>query len=403
MKNKPPVNGLNAERIRRLNLSAVFDHVHRTRGARRSELALATGLSRSTIKALVEELIARGLVIEHQGRAGGVVGRPSPFVVPRGDAVNVLAIEIAVDAVSAAIASAGGAMERVARIPRPASGVGPRPTVRLVRELVQPLAVEIEARGATLAAVGVSFYGVVDSRTGVVRFAPNLRWRDVPLADLIREALEVRVPVLLGNDADLGALAEHRRAPGLDNLVFISGEVGVGGGIISDGRLLRGAAGSGGEVGHICVNSNGTACGCGSNGCWETEIGEVALLRHAGRSGAGNRQRAVLAVLRDAEDGDLEALRAVHTVGRWLGLGLAGIVNIFSPEEVVLGGLFARAYPLLRGIVEEELGRRVLPPLRKVTVRTASVADASLLGAAELALDAVLADPTIVPLREEVA
>jgi DNA-binding transcriptional MocR family regulator len=130
-------------------LSAVFDHVHRTRGARRSELALATGLSRSTIKALVEELIARGLVIEHQGRAGGGVGRPSPFVVPRGDAVNVLAIEIAVDAVSAAIASAGGAMERVARIPRPASGVGPRPTVRLVRELVQPLAVEIEARGAT--------------------------------------------------------------------------------------------------------------------------------------------------------------------------------------------------------------------------------------------------------------
>lgn len=401
--NNKLANGVNAERSRRINLSAVFNHVHRTRGATRSQLALATGLRRSTIKALVEELITRGLVIEQRGHAAGDVGRPSPLVIPRADAVNVLAIEIAVDAVSAAIAGAGGAMERVVRVPRRASQRDPKQTVRLVRDLVAPLVAEIQARDTTLAAIGVSFYGIVDSRSSAVRFAPNLRWLDVPLADLIHEALDLEVPVVVGNDADLGALAEHRHTPGLDDLVYISGEVGVGGGIIVGGRLLSGASGSGGEIGHMCVNPDGVACGCGSQGCWETEIGELALLRHAGRRAARNPQRAALAVLRDAERGDPEALRAVQTVGRWLGLGLAGIVNIFSPEHVVLGGLFARAYPLLREIVEDELGRRVLPPFRNVHVRTPLIEDASLVGAAELALDAVLTDPALVPLREEVA
>lgn len=402
VRNKSSPYGSNAERMRTLNLSAVFGHVHRTGGSTRSELALATGLSRSTIKALVEELIVRRLVIERQGRAAGIAGRPSTLVTPRADAVNVLAIEIAVDTVSAAIAGAGATLGRVVRIPRPAASAGPEATVHLVREVVQPLAAEIEANGAVLAGVGVSIYGLVSSES-VVSVAPNLGWHEVPLADLIREALGVAVPVLLGNDANLGALAEHRRSPALDNLVFISGEVGVGGGIISDGRMLHGVARSGGEVGHMCVNPDGALCGCGSYGCWETEIGELALLRHAGKTEGEDRRRAVLAVLRAAELGDPEALRAVGTVARWLGIGLAGIINIFAPEQVVLGGFFARAYPLLREVVDQELAQRVLQPLRNVTLRTPFVEDASLLGAAELALDALLSDPTVVPLREDVA
>ena len=124
---------------------------------------------------------------------------------------------------------------------------------------------------------------------------------------------------------------------GADNVLFISGEYGVGGGVIVDGRPLTGAAGYAGEVGHMPINPNGTACRCGSIGCWETEVGEAALLRLAGRP-TGGGGAGVDAVLVEAAAGSPGALSALDHVGRWLGIGLAGLVNIFDPELIVLGG-----------------------------------------------------------------
>jgi predicted NBD/HSP70 family sugar kinase len=218
----------------------------------------------------------------------------------------------------------------------------------------------------------------------------------VPLAASIGRGLGVAVPVEVANEADLGVLAEHRRgaAVGVDDVVFISGEVGVGGGILVGGRPLEGAEGYGGEVGHLPVNPNGATCRCGSTGCWETEIGERALLTRAGRDPNGGRP-AIDAVLAAAREGSPRDLQALEEVGHWLGVGLAGLVNVFNPKLVVLGGLFGRIHPFVMQTVSAVLDNRALQASRELVrvVPAALGSDAPLLGAAELGFEPLLEDP----------
>jgi predicted NBD/HSP70 family sugar kinase len=229
--------------------------------------------------------------------------------------------------------------------------------------------------------------------------APNLAWFDVPLAELIRDALETQPEVLVANEADLGALAEHRRGAGVhvDDLLFVSGEVGVGGGLIVDGRPMTGAFGFGGEIGHLPLNPNGSQCGCGAVGCWETECAENALLARAGLPVDGGRD-AVDEAMRRATAGDATARAAFDHVGTWLGRGIAGLVNVLNPRLVVVGGFFARIYPLIEAQMKAEAERLALRPSSAVVtiVPSALGVEAPLLGAAELAFEQLLDDPTSV-------
>jgi predicted NBD/HSP70 family sugar kinase len=289
----------------------------------------------------------------------------------------------------------GGSVLALVRVDRPRGHTG-------VDEIAGDLAeLAWQVRAARpgderLIGVGVAIAGVVRRLDGLVSMAPNLGWRDVPLEQRLAAALRMDVPISTANDADLGALAELRRgaAVGASHVLFISGEVGVGGGVIVDGSPLTGAAGYAGEVGHMPINPDGRACGCGSIGCWETEIGEGALLRRAGHPASGGRAE-VDAVLQEAAAGVPAALSALHEVGRWLGVGLAGLVNVFNPQIVVLGGLFGRIHPFTADTIGRELDRRALPaPRELVRVVPARLAvDAPLIGAAELALEPLLADP----------
>jgi predicted NBD/HSP70 family sugar kinase len=226
--------------------------------------------------------------------------------------------------------------------------------------------------------------------------APNLGWRDVALGERLIESLETNLPIFVANEADLGALAEQRRgaAVGTNHVLFISGEVGVGGGLIVDGRPFTGLAGYAGEVGHMPVNPAGSVCRCGSVGCWETEVGERALLTRAGRQPDGGRAE-VDAVLRDARSGSSVAIGAFNEVGRWLGVGLAGLVNVLNPELIVLGGQFGRIYPFVGTALRTELDRLALDASREIVrvVPATLGVDAPLLGAAELAFEPLLADP----------
>jgi predicted NBD/HSP70 family sugar kinase len=210
----------------------------------------------------------------------------------------------------------------------------------------------------------------------------------------------------MGNDADLGAMAEHARGAGAGtgNMIYVMCEVGVGGGMIVDGRPLSGAAGYAGEIGHIVVNPDGHACRCGGRGCLETEVGEWALLRHAGRVG-GSERETVDAILREAAAGSRRALHALDLVGTWLGIGLATLVNVFNPSRIVLGGMFTRAYPYIADAVRRELDTHAQANSRAVvTVLPALLGEhSSLIGAAELALEPVLTDPASLPLVGEAA
>ncbi|MDQ3937987.1 MAG: ROK family protein [Chloroflexota bacterium] len=387
--------GLRSETVRRANLSSIAYELHASGAMSRSELGARTGLTRSTIRGLIGEFVAAGLVDEQRAASPGTPGRPSVLVRPHPGRVVVLALEIAVDSLAAALVGFGGDVLDSTRVDRPRAQLSVKKTVDNLVQLAAGIGALPPADGKLLA-IGVAVVGMVGRTDGVVLLAPNLGWRDVPLGERLSAALDALAAVRVANEADLGALAEHRRGAGRGrrNVVFISGEVGVGGGLIIDGRPFTGAAGYGGEIGHIPVNPVGSACRCGSIGCWETEIGEDALLTRAGYPRGGGRD-AVTAVLVEAEAGSRTALAALHEVGRWLGYGLAGLVNTLNPERVVLGGLFGRVHPFVAPIVERELDRRALAgPRRLVDVAPAELGeDAPLIGAAELAFEDFLADP----------
>lgn len=359
----------------------------------RSELGARTGLTRSTVRALIGELAAANLVSEVEPEPLGTPGRPSHLVKPGPDRPLVLALAIAVDSIAGAVVSFGGEVLQSLRVDRPRGELSLDHTVADLAQLAARLDRFDEG---TAIGIGVAIAGVVRRADGVVTLAPNLGWRDVALSHALSQAMNTLLPVAVANEADLGALAESRRgaARNAREILFVWGEVGVGGGLIVEGRPLTGVAGFGGEVGHLPVNPTGGACRCGSQGCWETEIGEDALLVHAGRQPGGGRE-AVQAVLRDAHAGDERARAALDHVGHWLGYGLAGLVNVLNPELIVLGGLFGRIYEQIAGTVELRLDRYALSDARRLVrvVPAALGEDAPMLGAAELAFEPFLGDP----------
>jgi predicted NBD/HSP70 family sugar kinase len=385
--------GQRSETVRRANLSAIIRGLHDAGPMSRSQIVAATGLTRTAIGGLVGELVAAGLVQEAPAVRQGTPGRPSPVVRIVRDGAVVLAIEMLVDSLSVASVGLDGRVivqERVTRARDERS-------VEAVVAHIASMAAEVRARTpAPIVGVGVAVAGVVRRRDGLVAMAPNLGWVDEPFGERLAAVLALNVPVTVANDADLGALAEHLRGAGVgvDDLIYVSGEVGVGGGAIVGGRPLDGLAGYGGEIGHLPVNPGGSPCRCGSIGCWETEVGEGALLSLAGLSPDAGR-RGIDLVLREAQDGNQVAVAALEHVGRWLAVGLAALVNILNPQLIVLGSMHGRIYPAIRHTVEAGLSARALPAPRAVVriVPATLGADAPLIGAAELALEPILVDP----------
>jgi predicted NBD/HSP70 family sugar kinase len=161
--------------------------------------------------------------------------------------------------------------------------------------------------------------------------------------------------------------------------------------------LIRGRAGFAGEVGHIPVRPGGRPCHCGSTGCWETEVGEDAVLRAVGLEGHGGPED-LDRIIAAAEAGDPATLEGLQAIGRWLGIGLVGLANTLDPDRIALGGMFARLHPYVRESIASELGRRRWMAAGHVEIVAARLsADAPLLGAAEAALESVLDDPTTIP------
>ncbi|KAJ1684743.1 hypothetical protein LUZ63_020014 [Rhynchospora breviuscula] len=350
-------------------------------------------LNRSTIAALVGELEALGATEQVAPEAGRrSAGRPSPVVRADSAGPYVVAADVGVGRIRAARILLGGevAARATARVPdRP----DPVETAAVLAGLVEELTASAPPR-ATLVGVGVGVPGVIAKTGGVVRVAPNLDWRDVAFSELVAAHLDPSVPVLLDNDANLGALAEHLRGVGVgvDDLVYVIGLVGVGAGFIVGGAPLLGAGGYAGEIGHMRYRPDGEACHCGNRGCWETEVGAVAIARAIG---APAEQVSHLDEVLDDFDRAPEALREI---GRHIGVGLASAVNLFNPRLVVLGGYLRSLYRLVGDDVDTALEERALrAPSQTVTVSLPGLGDDSvLLGAAEMAFAPVLADPVTV-------
>jgi predicted NBD/HSP70 family sugar kinase len=373
----------------------LLGEIHRHGEQTRAELTTVLGLNRSTIGGLVTDLVNLGMVTEYVPAGRDRAGRPSYVVAPRPDGPYVLAAEVDVERIVSAAVGIGGAVHARRVTPVSAETRDPESVTAQILSDSRWLAARLPA-SSTLIGVGVSVPGTVSRGDGVIEHAPNLGWRGVPLVDMLSELLGHDLRIQVGNDADLGALAEHLRgaAIGLDNVIFVNGSVGVGGGIIADGNQLRGVGGFAGEIGHIMLNPEGPPCHCGSNGCIETYIGEYALLAAAGitdRQGPAELE----AVFAGAGRGEAKAVSAVHTVAVWLGRTLATLVNVFNPQAIIVGGSLAEVLRLERGTIEAEIDRRAMSASRGSVHVLAPGLDheSSLIGASELAFQSLLAAP----------
>ncbi|GAA0220363.1 ROK family transcriptional regulator [Actinomadura nitritigenes] len=396
--------GPSQEDIRRHNLGTLLRFVHLRGPASRATLAESLGLNRSTIMALTSDLTAAGLVREELPRGPGRrAGRPSLVVRPESTRVYVLAFEVGVDRLVVARVGLGGVvLDRRegtrARDSDPSDLLGM--LVAGARSLVRKA-----ERDAVCVGAALGFPGTVRRSDDTIMFGPNLDVGDLRLGDALSRRLGLGIPVSVCNDANLGALAEHERGAGVncDNLIYLHGDVGVGGGIIAHGRLLGGDEGFGGEIGHMIVNPGGRQCACGSKGCLEAEVGERTLLAHAGREEPTNKagRDAVRDVVDAADRGDIVAREALHRVGTWLGLGVANLVNVFNPGLIIFGGTLRDIYLGAAAQIRSVLATGALDaPREKVRLRTAALGDdTTLVGAAEFAFAEVLSDPVQVLAR----
>lgn len=392
------------EGVRRANLARVLRLVHEGGATPRSAITRATGLNRSTVGGLVGELERLGLVSEAGpapagGPAGRAVGRPSPTVSASADVVAV-ALNPEVDELRAAAVGLDGTEHL--RLRRPLDRVPtPDQAVSGLAELVAELRGRLPG-AARLVGIGLAVPGIVRTGDGLVRLAPHLGWHDEPLA--ARLATATGLPVRAANDAALGVRAEqlHGSARGRRHVVYVNGGAsGIGGGLVVDGAPLGGRDGYAGEIGHAFVDGRDLPCHCGSRGCLETVVSQERLLRAAGLGPA------------DADDLP-EALAApapdlADEVDRQLGFlarALRGVLLTTDPELVVLGGFLGVLHDAAGERLAELVTGQTLAVVAEGTTLTRAALGSSILlrGAAELAFDALLADPagvtpSLVPAR----
>lgn len=385
-----PARGQAQEDVRRHNLGTLLGHLHLSGPLSRAELTARMGLNRSTIAALVAELGTLGAVAEERpAGTQSAAGRPSLVVRPN-EGVQVIAADIGVDRIDVALVGLGGTVVARRHRGRVEDSPSPAAVVEQLLQLIDDVRRDRSAAGGRVVGVGVSVPGVIRQADGCVRFAPNLGWVDEPFGELLSGGVDL--PVHVGNDADLGVLAEHLRgvARGYDDVVFIAGEVGVGGGLIVGGHPLLGAGGYAGEVGHMTVRPQGRACRCGARGCWETEIGSSAIARAMGLREVSTGE--VIQALRDTQ---AHAVGSLDDVAHFLGLGLASIVNLVNPRLVIIGGLLREIFPLAGDVVRASLDAAALAaPAEQVVLRVPELGgDAVLIGAAEFAWQTLLDDP----------
>ncbi|QFQ95617.1 ROK family transcriptional regulator [Streptomyces phaeolivaceus] len=382
----------NQQGMRRRNLSRVMHSVNAEGPLSRAAVASRIGLTRAAVSTLVDELIRSGLLEELGPERPGRVGRPGSALALSGRGPAGIGAEIGVDHLAVCAVDLRGEVRARAVRHGTNRGRAPEPVIDELTVLVRRVVAEAEGEGLWAAGLAVAVPGLVSGDARTVVRAPNLDWHDTDLGALLPGGL----PVTVDNEANFGGLAELWLGDGTpSDFLHVSAEIGIGGAVVVDGRLLRGTRGFAGELGHVPVRPEGPDCACGGRGCLEQYAGEEAVLRAAGLEPGSH---GVEFLAEQAAAGDKDVHRALRGAGTALGIALTGAVNLLDPETVVLGGALAALAPWLLPSLERELARRTAGPACAVTVSRLG-SEGPLLGAAHSVVRAVLDDPATVGVR----
>ncbi|ALX66483.1 ROK family transcriptional regulator [Microbacterium sp. XT11] len=377
------------EEVRRTNLGEVLRLVHHEGPRSRAVITAETGLNRSTVSALVADLVEAGLVEEREPDVTRKVGRPSPIVVA-GDDVVAIAVNPEVDAIEVGAVTLGGVVRERARVDAPGS-VSVDDVVRIVTEILTTWR-SAQLDGCRIVGIGVAVPGLVRAADGVVRLAPHLGWEEEDVAAPLARA--TGLPVVVDNDATLGARAERLFGVARDHadVVYLNGGAsGIGGGAIVHGIPLAGADGYAGEWGQTSPSVLRPEDRLVAGGVLEDEVNRSRLLAAAGLESGDD---AALAAALAAAEGE-EAVAEIERQRRVLSATLSNAVDVLNPSMIVLGGFLAI---LLdhdpEGFDRAVRARALAAPAERLRIRSAALgADRLLIGAAEAAFAPLLADP----------
>ncbi|MGO4187841.1 ROK family transcriptional regulator [Pseudarthrobacter sp. TAF60_1] len=326
--------------VRRQNLAVVLESIQRRARTTRAEIAAGTGLTKASVSSLVTTLLDTGLIEETGIARDGERGRPgSGLVLNRQRAA--LGAEVNVDYLAVGIIDVLGELRVHRTMERHSGGVDE--IFDDLRELARKVKSDADAAGIHLLGGGLAVPGLVDPTRKIVLTAPNLGWQDAAL----ERHLETLLPdspfgVVLSNEANSAALAElwYGRGATLGDYLYVSGEVGVGGGLIIESKLFAGPRGHAGEIGHVVVQPDGLLCGCGGRGCLETIAGQGSVFSAAGIRGASTADR-MAALMQALAAGAPEAVLATERAGHSLGIALVSAARMVNVSAVILGGHFA--------------------------------------------------------------
>ena len=401
--------GVKSENVRASNMSTVLRNILASPGeVTRAGLSQRTGMTRATISRLVDDLVGAGLVRELEPGDGGGRGRPANRLTPAEGSAVALGVEVDVASLDVTLVDIAGRELGHRRIERDFADSAPEETMALAAQEAHTLLEDTLPDAALFLGTGVGLPGLVSPTR--LALAPNLGWRDIPHDQLLAPLADLN-PVVVANEADLAAYAVAYTRPGVaggpSTFVYVSGEVGVGAGVIVDHRPMSGARAWSGEIGHMCADPNGPLCRCGARGCREAYLGVRALAEHVGApAGSG-----AIGILRCAglvdeagvkTSGSLgvgveqeRAQAVLAEAGAALGRVLSGVINAMDIPHVVLGGAVAELSGALLDPAREEIETRTLQapwssPIVEVLPDSASL---TVRGAAFRVLDALVDDP----------
>lgn len=409
--------------MKKINKSIVLELLRKAAPLSRAEVAKITGLTKATVSTLVAELMEENLLYEiGTGESSG--GRKPVMLVFRQDAGYAIGVDLGVRDIHAVLTDLKGTIVHETRSSLRGLDT-PEQVLGRLKECLRRLVNKAPASPYGVVGIGVGVPGITDDQ-GTVLFAPNLGWRNVPLQSLLEK--EFKVPVIIDNEANAGAVGEKEFGIGrnVSNLIYISVGIGIGSGIILKDELYRGASGYSGEMGHITVHADGRPCRCGNVGCWELYASEQAILAEAeallspdlagpagnglahGTAGTGAdvsaeaddsaaevpRQAELEALAALADSGNEAAQELFRRTGRYLGVGIVNIINSFNPELIIIGNRFTLAERWLAPSVREVIQERALPYHReRLRLEFAGLGlRSSVAGAASFAVSGFFAD-----------
>jgi glucokinase-like ROK family protein len=398
--------------VREINLSVIMNHLRTNAPISRASLAETTGLNKTTVSSLVNELIKRQFVQE-VGLTASTTGRPAVLLKLNPAVGFIVSCEIGENFVLVICTDFAPEI-----IWRHEEQIDPTTGQNAILDRAMELMHQAIGAGSLacgmLLGVAIGVPGLVDQTTGELLFAPNLGWKELPVRAILQKSL--KVPLFVDNEANLAALGEHfsGAAQGFNEVLYISAGVGLGGGIVHGGRLFNGITGFAAEFGHMTMDPDGEVCNCGNRGCWETQVSQKVLFRHIwssieqgkvsslsrftqGRSTA----LTIPLIVEAARTSDPVALDGLNQIGCHLGIGIASLMNALNPEQVVFGGRLSLAGDFLLPVIQKEVEKRALRWNREAAqlVLARHGFDACVMGGVAKVYQTILAQPEILSSR----